>query len=184
MNRRQFLLQGVAAASLGLSWKTWAMPAPGQMAAPRLLVVMLRGAYDGASLLVPHGFPFYYAARPTIAIARPDPANPGAALDIGQGYGLHPAVAPSLHRFFQARQAALVPFSGSQDLSRSHFQSQDVMELGQNPNDKGGLDYASGFLNRLVGVDHLPPGVKLSPLSSHLSFCRGKQPNYAKQDCQ
>jgi len=152
MNRRQFLLHGVAAASLGLSWKTWAMPAPARMAAPRLLVVMLRGAYDGASLLVPHGFPFYYAARPTIAIARPDPANPGAALDIGQGYGLHPAVAPSLHKFFQARQAALVPFSGSQDLSRSHFQSQDVMELGQNPNDKGGLDYASGFLNRLVGV--------------------------------
>lgn len=151
MNRRQFLLQSVAA-SLGLSWKTWAMPAPGQMAAPRLLVVMLRGAYDGASLLVPHGFPFYYASRPSIAIARPDPANPGAALDIGQGYGLHPAVAPSLYAFFQARQAVLVPFSGSQDLSRSHFQSQDVMELGQNPNDKGELDYTSGFLSRLVAV--------------------------------
>ncbi len=129
-----------------MSWKTWAMP----VSSPRLLVVMLRGAYDGASLLVPHGYPYYYASRPNIAIAKPNPANPGAALDIGQGYGLHPAVWPSLHALFQAKQAVPVPFSGSQDLSRSHFQSQDVMELGHNPVDKGGLDYTSGFLNRLV----------------------------------
>ena len=147
MDRRQFILSGIAAASLGLSWKTWALP--GQTS-PRLLVVMLRGAYDGASLLVPHGYPYYYASRPNIAIAKPDAANPGAALDIGQGYGLHPALASSLYPLFQVGQAVLVPFSGSQDLSRSHFQSQDVMELGQNPADKGGLDYTSGFLNRLV----------------------------------
>ena len=152
MNRRQFLVHSIAAASLGLSWKAWAIPSLPGTSAPRLLVVMLRGAYDSTSLLVPHGFPFYYTARPNIAIARPDPANPNAALDIGQGYGLHPAVAPSLYTLFQARQAALVPFCGSQDLSRSHFQAQDVMELGQNPNDKGGLNYTSGFLNRLAAV--------------------------------
>jgi len=152
MNRRQFLMRSTAAASLGWSWKVWAMPASGQASAPRLLVVMLRGAYDGASLLVPHSFPFYYASRPSIAIARPNPANPDTALDIGQGYGLHPAVAPSLYALFQARQAVLIPFSGSQDLSRSHFQAQDMMELGQNPNIRDGLDYRSGFLNRLVAV--------------------------------
>ena len=148
MNRRQFIASSLATASLGLNWKAWA--SPDLAAAPRFLVVMLRGAYDGASLLVPHGFPYYYASRPNIAIAKPNAANPGAALDIGQGYGLHPAVGSTLHALFQIGQAALVPFSGSQDLSRSHFQSQDVMELGQNPADKGGLDYRSGFLNRLA----------------------------------
>ena len=152
MNRRQFLVHSIAAASLGLSWKAWAIPSLPKTSAPRLLVVLLRGAYDSSSLLVPHGFPFYYTARPNIAIAKPDPTNPNAALDIGQGYGLHPAVAPSLYTLFQARQATLVPFCGSQDLSRSHFQSQDVIELGQNPNDKGGLNYTSGFLNRLAAV--------------------------------
>lgn len=160
MDRRQFIASGIAAASLSLSWKAWALPTD----APRLLVVMLRGAYDGASLLVPHGYPYYYATRPNIAIARPNSANPGAALDIGQGYGLHPAVATSLYSLFQIGQAVLVPFSGSQDLSRSHFQSQDVMELGQDPADKGGLDYSSGFLNRLVDVLH-NSGRKMSGMS-------------------
>ncbi|BBP00812.1 hypothetical protein SFSGTM_15200 [Sulfuriferula nivalis] len=148
MNRRQFINQTLAMTGLGLSWKTWAIP--NSSSSPRLLVVMLRGAYDGASLLVPHGYPFYYAARPNIALAQPNPANPDAALDIGHGYGLHPAVASSLHTMFQAQQAVLVPFSGSQDLSRSHFQSQDVMELGQNSSHA--LDYSSGFLYRLVAL--------------------------------
>ena len=152
MNRRQFLLHSTITAGLGLSWKAWAMPTTGPTPAPRLLVVMLRGAYDGASLLVPHGFPFYYAARPNIAIAKPNPENPNAALDIGQGYGLHPAVAPSLYALFQARQAVLIPFSGSAAQSRSHFEAQDRMELGQDPHDRDGLDYTSGFLNRLVAV--------------------------------
>ena len=152
MNRRQFLIRsGMAATGLSLfSRQVWALPPGSQASSSRLLVVLLRGGYDGASLLVPHGFPFYYASRPNIAIARPNPSDPSAALDIGQGYGLHPAVASSLYALFQARQAVLVPFSGSQDLSRSHFQSQDVMELGQPPRNQ--LDYASGFLNRLVTV--------------------------------
>jgi uncharacterized protein (DUF1501 family) len=152
MNRRQFLLHGgIAAASLALPWGAWALPSNSQASGSRLLMVLLRGGYDSASLLVPHGFPYYYASRANIAIARPDTINPGSALDIGQGYGIHPA-SSSLYDLFHAKQAVLVPFSGSQDLSRSHFQAQDVMELGQSPKDKGGLDYNSGFLNRLVAV--------------------------------
>jgi uncharacterized protein (DUF1501 family) len=152
MNRRQFLLHsGIAAAGLALPWRVWALPANGEASRSRLLVVLLRGAYDSASLLVPHGFPYYYASRANIAIAKPNTANAVSALDIGHGYGLHPATS-TLFELFQARQAVLIPFSGSQDTSRSHFQAQDVMELGQSPKDKGGLDYTSGFLNRLVAV--------------------------------
>lgn len=152
MNRRQFIVRSAAAAATCLSWKAWAVLPNAQIAPPRLLVVMLRGAYDGLSLLVPHGSPFYYAARPTIAIAAPDETNPEAALDIGGGYGLHPAMASSLYALFHMRQATLIPFSGSQDRSRSHFQAQDMMELGQDTHDRNGLDYRSGFLNRLVTV--------------------------------
>ncbi|MHB9117377.1 MAG: DUF1501 domain-containing protein [Burkholderiales bacterium] len=151
MKRRHFLaLSGLAAGQYFLPGKVWATPSSRQSQAPRLLVVLLRGAYDGASLLVPHGYPFYYASRPSIALARPNPDDPKAVLDIGQGYGLHPAVSSSLYALFQQQQALLVPFSGSADVSRSHFQAQDVMELGQNP--QGRLDYASGFLNRLAEI--------------------------------
>lgn len=151
MNRRQFLTHLSAFAGLTLLHRqVWALPDNNQALGSRLLVVLLRGAYDGNSLLIPHGSPFYYAARPTIAIARPNGNDPASALDIGQGYGLHPAVSATLYPLFQQHQAAFVPFSGSQDTTRSHFQAQDVMELGQEATVN--IDYNSGFLNRLVQV--------------------------------
>ncbi len=41
-----------------------------------------------------------------------------------------------------------MPFSGTDDLSRSHFETQDSIELGQLNN--GSIQYGSGFLNRLA----------------------------------
>ena len=54
----------------------------------------------------------------------------------------------SLLPLYKNKQAVLIPFSGSDDLSRSHFLAQDLMELGQGG--RGALDYSSGYLNRLV----------------------------------
>jgi hypothetical protein len=51
---------------------------------------------------------------------------------------------------WQAGQIAFVPFAGTDDLSRSHFETQDSIELGQNIN--GRRDYQSGFMGRLAGV--------------------------------
>jgi uncharacterized protein (DUF1501 family) len=151
MNRRQFLTQlGVAGGLSLLSSKLWALPSGSQAAGSRLLVVLLRGGYDGNSLLIPYGSPYYYAARPNIAIPKPDSNNAMSVLDIGQGYGLHPAVGNTIYPMYQQRQAMFIPFSGSQDLSRSHFEAQDLMELGQSSEMQ--LDYNSGFLNRLVSV--------------------------------
>ena len=48
------------------------------------------------------------------------------------------------------RQIAFVPFCGTDDLTRSHFETQDSIELGQPLG--ANRDYQSGFLNRLVGV--------------------------------
>ena len=116
----------------------------------RLLVVFLRGGYDCASLLVPWASPFYYESRPGIAIARPDPADPRAALPLESGWGLHPALQASILPLWQQGQVAFIPFAGTHDLSRSHFETQDSMESGQ-PLD-GPRDYGSGFLNRLAAV--------------------------------
>jgi uncharacterized protein (DUF1501 family) len=45
---------------------------------------------------------------------------------------------------------AFVPFAGTTDTSRSHFETQDTIELGQD--ETKSRDYQSGFLNRLGGV--------------------------------
>jgi uncharacterized protein (DUF1501 family) len=49
---------------------------------------------------------------------------------------------------WQARQIAFVPFAGTDDTSRSHFETQDAIELGQPIG--GTRDYHSGFMGRLA----------------------------------
>ena len=114
---------------------------------PRLLLVFLRGAYDCANLLVPISSDFYYAARPDIAIARPS-ADLASALALNADWGLHPALRDSIYPMFQSGQASFVPFAGTDDTSRSHFQTQDGIELGQPLGQS--RNYQSGFLNRLA----------------------------------
>jgi uncharacterized protein (DUF1501 family) len=144
MNRREFLSHlGMGAVAVGAT-RVWAAPSAGNT---KLLVVMLRGAYDGMSLFVPHSSTFYYESRPTIAVPRPG-GDPSAALALTADWSLNPVAREGLGKLWSARQLAFVPFSGSQDRSRSHFQAQDAMELGQGDAPK--LDYGSGFLNRLV----------------------------------
>ena len=115
----------------------------------RLLVVFLRGAYDAANVVVPTGSNFYYASRPTLAIARPDAGNPNAALALNSDWGLHPALRDSLYPLWAKREIAFIPFAGpSDDVSRSHFETQDTIELGQAVG--GSRDYRSGFMSRLA----------------------------------
>ena len=129
----------------------WAAPAPSAASrGPRLLVVFLRGAYDAANVVIPTGSDFYYQARPSLQIARPDPANPDAALPLDADFSLHPALKDTLYPLWQKRQIAFVPFAGTDDLSRSHFETQDVIELGQPL--QGQRDFGSGFMSRLYGV--------------------------------
>ena len=56
-----------------------AFAAPGAADA-KFLLVFLRGGYDAANVVVPVGSDFYYEARPTIALPKPDPTNPNAAI--------------------------------------------------------------------------------------------------------
>lgn len=148
----------VAGAVSGVGAQVVAAPAAG---GAKLLVVFLRGAYDAANLLVPVDSDFYYASRPTIAVPRP--GQPNGALALEGGWGLHPALAASVMPLFQNKQAAFIPFAGTDDLSRSHFETQDSIELGQ-ALDRS-RDYRSGFLNRLAGVLGVGPLTDVSPIA-------------------
>ena len=145
MNRRD-LLKALAALPLAAHAGTL-LAAPASKT--KLLFVFLRGGYDAANLLVPVSSQFYYEARPNIAIARPG-ADAGAALALNADWGLHPALRDSIYPLFNNGQAAFVPFAGTDDLSRSHFETQDSIELGQDL--AGRRDYRSGFLNRLAAT--------------------------------
>jgi uncharacterized protein (DUF1501 family) len=147
MKRRQVLKLGCAAlAAAGVTGRLYAAPTAG----PRFLLVFLRGGYDCVNLLVPYSSSFYYESRPTIAIARPDAASSTGALALTADWALAPAVRDTIGALYQQRQVAFVPFAGTDDMSRSHFETQDSIELGQ----PLGVtrDYRSGFLGRLAGT--------------------------------
>jgi uncharacterized protein (DUF1501 family) len=144
MNRRHVLKIGSAALlSAGVCGRLFAAPAAG----PRFLLVFLRGGYDSTNLLVPYSSSFYYEARPNIAIARPDAASNTSALALTADWALAPAVRDTIGAMYLQRQVAFIPFAGTDDLSRSHFETQDSIELGQTVN--GTRNFRSGFLGRL-----------------------------------
>jgi uncharacterized protein (DUF1501 family) len=109
---------------------------------PCFLLVFLRGGYDAANLLVPISSSFYYEARPTIAVARPDRSAP-SALALDTDWGLHPALRDSLYPMWDRCEIAFVPFAGTHE-------TQDSIELGQAL--QGTRNYRSGFMNRLAGT--------------------------------
>ncbi len=111
----------------------------------RLVVVFLRGAYDGLSAFVPHADAAYYQLRPQIAIAPPDgSALTGIRLDAS--FALHPALSLLLPLWEQGA-LAFVPAAGSPDPTRSHFEAQHHWEIGL----PGKNSEAPGWLNILAG---------------------------------
>jgi len=144
MDRRDFLKAVALAGPLTITGRLYAAP----QTSTRLLVVFLRGAYDAANVVIPVSSEFYYRSRPTLAIARPNPKDPNAALPLDSDWGLHPVLKDTLHPLYQNGQLAFIPFAGTDDASRSHFETQDSIELGQATN--GTRNYQSGFMNRLA----------------------------------
>ena len=140
MKRRDFLKLCMVTASTRL----YAAPAAGS----RFLLVFLRGGYDAANVLVPASSGFYHEARPNIAVSQ------DSALKIDADWALHPALRDTVFSLYRKGEAAFVPFAGTDDLTRSHFETQDSIELGQ-PLGRG-RNYQSGFLSRLVSVLEAP----------------------------
>jgi uncharacterized protein (DUF1501 family) len=143
MHRRD-VLKSLAAVPLMVAGRVWAAP----KADMRVLVVFLRGAYDAANVVIPVSSGFYYEQRPTIAVPRPGSGTADAAVALTPDWGLHPALKESLLPLWEKRQLAFVPFAGTDDLTRSHFETQDTIELGQPVH--GTRSYGSGFMARLA----------------------------------
>jgi uncharacterized protein (DUF1501 family) len=145
-SRRVFMKNGgMALLSLGFAPAFLARTVEAAGAARRkvLITIFQRGAVDGLNMIVPFGERDYYAARPSIAIPRPNATD--GALDLDGFFGLHPKLAP-LKPLWDARQLAIVHASGSPDGTRSHFDAQDYMESAT-PGIKSTQD---GWLNRYL----------------------------------
>jgi uncharacterized protein (DUF1501 family) len=154
--RRRFLGQAstfssASAFAAGAAWSFRAWPATqvGASAsgggARKLVVVMLRGAIDGLSVVVPFEDRDYQASRSSIRLGKP--GEPGGVLRLNRQFGLHPALARLLP-LWQERSLSFVHANGSPDPSRSHFDAQDYLESGT-PGVKSTPD---GWMNRLLAT--------------------------------
>ncbi|MFZ9406642.1 MAG: DUF1501 domain-containing protein [Burkholderiaceae bacterium] len=146
--RRLILASGMGVAALPLRARASGLQSSGVAGpdAPAVVVVMLRGAVDGLSVVVPHADPEYRRVRAEIAIPAPGSAE-SASLPLDSGFGLHPSLA-RLMPWWQAGQLAFVHASGSPDPTRSHFDAQDFMETAT----PGRRSTPSGWLNRLLAL--------------------------------
>jgi uncharacterized protein (DUF1501 family) len=156
MDRRRFLnalsVAGFGAGAYATSGlvpigrSAWAATAPDGTAPSKkkMVVIFLRGAVDGLSVVAPYAEPDYARYRPTIAL--PAPGQTDGLLDLDGHFGLHPALA-SLMPMWSSGKLAFVHASGSPDPTRSHFDAQDYMESGT-PGRKATSD---GWMNRLLG---------------------------------
>ena len=148
LSRRKLLLAAGIAIGGNHATRVWAQAAPAgtrQTGQGRLVVVLLRGAYDGLSAFVPYADADYYSARPNIAIAAPD-GSAQTALKLDNSFALHPALSPLLP-LWQQGVLSFVPSAGLPAPNRSHFAAQYEMEIAQS----GKTSAASGWLNKLAG---------------------------------
>jgi uncharacterized protein (DUF1501 family) len=143
MKRRTALLGLAATVTLGRASLALAA-APTER---RFVVVLLRGALDGLSAVVPYGDAGLAALRgPLLA---PPPGQDGGLLDLGGFFGLHPALA-GLHGLYQAGDLLPVHAVAGFWRSRSHFEAQDFLEFGT------AHGMSCGWLNRVAALLPLP----------------------------
>ena len=144
LSRRGFLTGAAALVGTSTLFGSTLLTVSASAAAPArstMVVLSLRGAADGLSLVVPHADPQYYEARPRIAI----PA--GTLLAKDSTFGLHPNLAP-LVPLWSAGKLAAVHATGLPAPNRSHFAAMEEVEDAD-----PGSSARVGWLNRLIGID-------------------------------
>ena len=141
-SRRQVLSQLLLAGGAWAATASWAQTGKEGPRDGRLVLVFLRGAYDGLSALVPYSDARYHQLRPNIAIAVPD-GSAQSAIALDETFALHPALSP-LFPLWQQGVLSVLPAAGSPDPTRSHFDAQHHWELGS-PRKSGG---AQGWMNQ------------------------------------
>lgn len=107
----------------------------------RFVVVILRGAMDGLSVVPPYGDPALAGLRAELLSAQP--SQPDGMYDLGGFYGLHPALR-NLSEMYRAGELLIIHAVAGPYRSRSHFEAQDYLESGADHR------LTSGWLNRVV----------------------------------
>ncbi|MGH8174565.1 MAG: DUF1501 domain-containing protein [Rhodanobacteraceae bacterium] len=130
-----------------------------------LIVVFLRGAMDGLSLLPPGASsPFRADYEANRSNTRVPTAGAGAALALpNTTWGLHPR-ATGLQALYQANHLAFVVAAGQKQpdpVVRSHFEAQSNLEFGVGGGSGGGI----GWLTRHLVSGGLPATVPLPATS-------------------
>jgi uncharacterized protein (DUF1501 family) len=133
----------------------------------RFVVVLLRGALDGMSAVVPYGDAALATLRgpllPPQPGGAPDPKTGDALLDLGGFYGLHPSLA-GLHGLYRANQVLPLHAVAGNWRMRSHFEAQDCMESGADHRmNSGWLNRAAGQLQAAPGASVMGEAVAFSP---------------------
>ncbi len=114
-----------------------------------LVCVFLRGAADGLTMCVPYGDSGYYAARPTIAVARPDQTTISSrCIDLDGFFGLPPAMAPLLPAYADQKLLIVHACGIINSDTRSHFDAQRFIESGTG----GEIATPTGWLGRHLSV--------------------------------
>jgi len=123
----------------------------------RFVVVLLRGALDGMSAVVPYGDANLAALRPGLIPAAPGQAN--GMYDLGGFYGLNPNL-PGVYAMYQAGEALPIHAVAGPYRTRSHFEAQDLLQIGM---PREGI--TSGWLNRVLAELPARPGATPAGLS-------------------
>jgi uncharacterized protein (DUF1501 family) len=105
-----------------------------------LVVISFRGGIDGLGMVVPHGDPAYYTARPRIAVPKASLVAKDAM------FGLHPNLAP-LKWLWDSGEMAAVQAVGMDQPNRSHFAAMELIE-----DAAPGSSLRQGWVNRMVGL--------------------------------
>ena len=142
LSRRRVLAAGAAgafAALAGDQLSTQLAFAAGAYTGDVLVLLSLRGGFDGLSAIVPAGDAADAAARPTLAV-------PKSQLIGGSGgFGLNPALQPLLP-FWQAGTFGAVHAVGQAAPNRSHFAAMEELERAA-----PGTSVRTGWLDRMLG---------------------------------
>jgi uncharacterized protein (DUF1501 family) len=134
-----------------------------------IVVISLRGGFDGLSAVAPVGDPEYFKARPGIAIPK------SRAIPLDTMFGLHPALAP-LKPLYDKGSLAAVHAVGQVNPTRSHFMAMEDME-----NAAPGSNLRTGWIDRMIGLDTTAPMFSAAAVgsSSAPSSMMGPSPELA-----
>jgi len=152
VTRRRFLGTTAGVAGLGvlggltgsLTSTQLAFADAGSADSDVLVVLSLRGGFDGLNAIVPTGDPSYLTWRPTIGVAQ------GQLAQLDSMFGLHPALS-GLKPLYDSGLLAVAHAVGQADPSRSHFAAMEEMERAA-----PGSSLRTGWIDRVIGVTGAP----------------------------